>query len=59
MYSAKCNATDVNTCRRIHFANEASVENILPKSIALRQHNLLAVYKQRSGIDVFRNKELN
>ena len=40
MYSVICNAADVNTCRRILFANRASVENILPISAALRQHIL-------------------
>ena len=40
MYSATCNATDVNTCTRILFSNEASVENIPPTSAALRQHIL-------------------
>ena len=29
MYIATCNATDVNTCRRILFSNGASVENIM------------------------------
>ena len=28
VYNATCNATDTNTCRRILFANGASIENI-------------------------------
>ena len=28
VYNATCNATDTNTCRRIFFANGASIENI-------------------------------
>ena len=59
MYSATKIATDVNTCRRVLFANEASEENIFPTSAALRQHVLQAFYKQRNVIDVSRNKELN
>ena len=59
MYSAAWIATDVNRCRRILFANGASVENILLTFAALRQHILQAVYKQRNGIDVLRNKESN
>ena len=61
VYIAKCNATDVNTCRRILFANGASVENIPPTSAALRQHILRAVLqamkwcrcleKQRTELD--------
>ena len=59
MYSVTKIATDVNTCRRVLFANEASEENIFPTSAAPRQHILQAFYKQRNVIDVLRNKELN
>ena len=45
MYIATCNATDVNTCRRILFANGASVENIAPTSAALKQNILRAVFQ--------------
>ena len=45
MYIATCNATDVNTCRRILFANGASVENTPPTSAALKQHILRAVFQ--------------
>ena len=43
MYSSACNATDVNNCRRILFANVASVENIPPTLAALREHILQAI----------------
>ena len=56
MYSATWIATDVNTCRRMLFANGASVENILSTSAALRQLILQAVYKQQNSIDSLRNK---
>ena len=59
MYSATYIATNLSTCRRVLFENEASEENILPTSAALRQHILQAFYKQRNAIDVLRNKELN
>ena len=59
MYSATWIATDVNTCRRMLFANGASVENILSTSAALRQLILQAVYKQQNSIDGLRNKEFN
>ena len=59
VYIAACNATDINTCRRMLFANGASVENIPPT--ALRQHILRAVLqatkwcrcfeKQRTELD--------
>ena len=59
VYIAACNATDVNTFRRMLFANGASVENIPPT--ALRQHILRAVLqatkwcrcfeKQRTELD--------
>ena len=45
MYIATCNATDVNTCRRILFANGASVENIAPTSATLKQNILRAVFQ--------------
>ena len=45
MYIATCNATDVNTCRRILFANGAPVENIPPTSAALKQDILQAVFQ--------------
>ena len=42
MYSTRCNATDVNTCR-ILFANGAPAENIFPASATFRQHIFQAV----------------
>ena len=45
MYIATCNATDVNTCRRILFANGASVENTPPTSATLKQHILRALFE--------------
>lgn len=59
MNNATWITTDVNTCRRVLFANEASEENIFPTSAAPRQHILQAFYKQQNVIDVLRNKELN
>ena len=59
MCSVTCNATDVNKCRRILFANGASVESIPTASSALRQHIVRAVYKQPNGIGILRNKESN
>ena len=38
-----CNATDVSNCRRILFANVASVESIPPTLAALREHILRAI----------------
>ena len=59
MYIATCNATDGNTCRRILFANGASVENTPPTSATLKQHICEPFFKQRNGVDVSRNKESN
>ena len=63
MYSATFNATDVNRCRRILSANGASLENIPPTSVALRQHISRAILqatkwyrcfeKQRIELDPF------
>ena len=58
MYSARCNSTDVNTCKRILFANRASVENILPTSTALRQHILQAVLQVTNWYRCFEKQRI-
>ena len=57
-YSAMCSAKDINTCRRILFANGASVENIPPTSAALRQHILRAVLRATKWYTCFEKKRI-
>ena len=56
MYITTCNATDVNTCRRILFANGASVENTPPTSAALKQHILRAVFQATKWCKCFKKQ---
>ena len=58
MYIATCNATDVNTCRRILFANGASVENIAPTSAALKQNILRAVLQATKWCRCFEKQRI-
>ena len=58
IYSATCNATDVYACKRILFANGASVENIPPTSATLRPHIFRAVLKATKSYRCFEKQTI-
>ena len=58
MYSVTCNTIDINTCRRILFANVASVENIPLISADLRQNILRAVLQATKWYRCFEKQKI-